>query len=184
MAVDTRPAGSPLYLTRIASFVAVGLVAGLTLSAVPNVELVTAVCFCSGYLLGAPAGLLTGALTEALFGGFHPMGSSMGLLLVAQVIGMATAGTLGGVAAIAAGTETRIRYRVVVVGSGFLATLFFDVITNLAYPLAAGFGYRQTLASFAMGAPFAVVHLVSNVFVFALIVVPILPKLKKAMAVT
>ena len=184
MEVDSRPAGSPLYLTRIASFVAVGLVAGLALAAVPNVELVTAVCFGAGFLLGPAAGLLTGALTETLFAGFHPMGSSFGLLLLAQVAGMSAAGALGAVAAKMGRVENKIRYRVSVVGMGILATVFFDLVTNLTFPLAAGFSRRQTIISLGLAVPFAVTHLVSNIAVFSLLVVPILPKLKKVMSAT
>ena len=96
---ESRQGRSPLLLTRIAMFVAVGIVLGLTLSAIPNVELVTAVCFVAGFLLGPSAGVLVGGLTEALFAGFHPMGSSFGVLLASQVVGMALAGALGGLAA-------------------------------------------------------------------------------------
>jgi uncharacterized membrane protein len=184
MEVDSRPVGSPLYLTRIASFVAVGLVAGLALAAVPNVELVTAVCFCAGYLLGPAAGLLTGGLTEALFAGFHPMGSSFGIILVAQVLGMMAAGLAGALVAFVGGNATGYRFRISVVGMGVLTTLFFDLITNLVYPIAAGFDVKQTAVSLGMAVPFAVTHIVSNAVVFALLVVPILPKLKKAMAAT
>ena len=179
---NSRPAGSPLYLTRIASFVAVGLVAGLALAAVPNVELVTAVCFCAGFVMGPGAGVLTGGLTESLFAGFNPLGSSFGVLLVAQVTGMAAAGLSGFIAATVGGYEKNLRYRLSVVGMGILATLFFDLITNLVFPLTAGFTSKQLMVSLGMAVPFAVTHLVSNVVVFTLIVVPILPKLKKAMA--
>jgi hypothetical protein len=67
---------------------------------------------------------------------------------------------------------------------GILTTLFFDLITNLVYPIAAGFDLKQTAVSLGMAVPFAVTHIVSNAVVFALLVVPILPKLKKAMAAT
>jgi energy-coupling factor transport system substrate-specific component len=184
MEVESRPAGLPLHLTRIASFVAVGLVAGVALVAVPNVELVTAVCFSAGFLLGPAAGMLTGALTESLFAGFNPMGSSFGILLVGQVIGMVAAGLLGSVAAITSGPKLGYRYRVSVVGMGILATLFFDLVTNLIFPIAAGFTVSQTMISLGTAVPFAITHLVSNAVVFSLIVQTLLPKLKKAMAVT
>jgi hypothetical protein len=181
---DARAAGSSLYLTRIASFVAIGLVVGVALSAVPNVELVTAVCFCSGYLLGPMAGLLTGGLTEGLFAGFNPVGTSAGLLLVAQVAGMAMAGLIGAIAAIIGGNRVGFRLRLTVVISGILATLFFDLVTNLAFPITAGFSLAQTLVSLGMALPFTVIHLGSNVLVFSLLVVPFLAKLKNLMAAT
>ena len=137
MSTESRLGRPPLLLTRIAMFVAVGLVAGLALSAIPNVELVTAVCFVAGFLLGAGRrGCSCGGLTEALFAGFHPMGSSFGLLLVAQVLGMALAGLAGAMAAWLVGGQTA--RRVVScrrsLGLGMLATIVFDILTNLAFP--------------------------------------------------
>ncbi len=181
---ESLPARSPLFMTRIASFVAVGLVAGIALAAVPNVELVTAVCFCAGFLLGAAAGVITGGLTEALFAGFNPLGSSLGFLLVAQVVGMAAAGLLGAFTRRLTGDKTGFLFSAIVVSMGALITLFFDLITNLAYPLAAGFSVSQTMVTLVMGVPFAVIHIGSNAVVFALLVVPLLPKLKKVLAVS
>jgi len=174
----------PLMLTRVAMFVAVGIVAGVALSAVPNVELVTAICFLSGFLLGAGAGLLTGAMTEALFAGFNPMGSSIGLLLPAQVVGMALAGLIGALAARLCG-EFRggSRYVIVIVGLGALVTLIFDVLTNLAFSVMAGFSVSQMAIPFIAAAPFVAIHLGSNVLVFSLIVAPLLPRLERALRI-
>lgn len=185
MVQHSESSRSPLLLTRTATFVAVGIVAGLALSAVPNVELVTAVCFAAGFLLGPAGGALTGALTEMLFAGFHPMGSSLGILLAAQIVGMTLAGLTGAVARALAGSRRRgIRYIVLVVFSGAAATVLFDALTNLAFPIAAGFSPSQTLVSLAAALPFAAIHLVSNVFVFSLIVVPLLPRLERILVPT
>ena len=181
MEVESHTGRPPLYITRIASFVSVGLLAGLTLAAVPNVELVTAVCFCAGFLLGPAAGFLTGGLTEALFAGFHPMGSSLGLLLLAQVIGMSLAGLLGSLAAFIGRQKSGSRFFTVIVGAGILSTLIFDLLTNLAFPIMAGFSYTQFLVTMVAAIPFAAIHLISNILVFSLIVVPLLPKLQKVM---
>jgi len=167
-------------VTRIAMFVAVGVAAGWLLSAIPNVELVTAICFSAGFLLGASAGLLTGVLTEALFAGFHPMGSSLGLLLAAQCIGMALVGLTGYIAARVTGSRRNgLLYAIPVIGFGLLGTLIFDFLTNLAFPLAAGFSVSQTLVSLTIGLPFAAIHLLANAAVFTVIVLPLLPRLEK-----
>jgi len=180
MSLETRLGRSPLLLTRIAAFVAVGIALGLALVAVPNVELVTGVSFMSGFLLGARAGVLTGGLIEALFAGFHPMGSSLGLVLAAQVAGMALAGLLGAVAAQATGADRRgIRYAASIVLAGAVTTVIFDVLTNLAFPVMAGFSLSQTLVTLAAGIPFAAIHLLSNLLVFSLIVRPLIPRLER-----
>jgi len=180
MSLETRPGRSPLLLTRMAAFVAVGIALGLALVAVPNVELVTGVSFMSGFLLGARAGVVTGGLIEALFAGFHPLGSSLGLVLVAQMAGMAFAGALGGAAARIVGSSRRgIRYAAAIVAAGAIATITFDALTNLAFPVMAGFSLSQTLVTLAAGVPFAAIHLLSNLFVFGLVVRPLIPRLER-----
>lgn len=168
-------------MTRTASFVAVGVVVGMALAAVPNVELVTAVCFCSGFLLGSAAGGLTGCLTELIFAGFHPMGGSWGPLLAAQIIGMSLAGVLGGLSANITANTSRFRFAVVVVGFGLLATILFDLLTNIAFPIAAGFSLSAVSTYLAAALLFVAIHLGSNLLVFSIIVVPLLPRLKRAL---
>lgn len=166
-------------------FVAMGVAAGWLLSAIPNVELVTAICFMAGFLLGTSGGLLTGVLTEILFAGFHPMGSSLGPVLLAQVIGMAFAGLAGAMAVHLAGSRrSGRRYAVPVVGLGVLTTIFFDLITNLAFPVAAGFSVSQTLVSLTLGIPFAGIHLAANTAVFVFVVLPLVPRLEKALRIS
>jgi uncharacterized membrane protein len=182
MAPESRSGRSPLLLTRVAMFVAVGIVLGLALSAIPNVELVTATCFVAGFLLGPSAGLLVGGLTEALFAGFNPLGSSFGILLVSQVLGMALAGAMGALAAWLIGRRyDRVRYPITIVSVGVLATFLFDVLTNLAFPLTAGFSVSMLMVSLVAAIPFSGIHILSNALVFLLIVTPLLPRLEKAL---
>lgn len=182
MAIMESAARSPLWMTRIAAFVSVGVVAGLGLAVIPNVELVTACCFSAGFLLGPLAGIVTGLLTELVFAGFHPMGSSMGFLLCGQMLGMGCAGFSGGLVRVLAGRNRSWYYRGLCVAAGAVATIFFDLVTNLAYPLSIGFEGIELGAYLVAGLPFAVIHLVSNVLVFALLVTSLLPRLERVMA--
>jgi hypothetical protein len=109
------------------------------------------------------------------------MGSSLGLLLLAQVIGMSLAGLLGSLAAFICRQKSGSRLFAVIVSAGILSTLIFDLLTNLAFPIMAGFSYTQFLVTMVAAIPFAAIHLISNTLVFSLIVVPLLPKLQKVM---
>ncbi len=169
----------PLMLTRASALVAVGVALGYLLAPVPNVELVTATCFCAGYLLGLGAGVLCSVLIETLFAGFHPMGSSFGLTLIAQVLGMAGAGAVGALARRVAFAGSSMSRAIVVTVLGVVATIWFDTLSNLAFPVAAGFSFDQALVTLGLAAPFAAIHLVSNALVFLLIVAPLLPKIVK-----
>ncbi len=179
--IDRR--GNPaLWVARVAAFVALGVVGGLALMGFPNVEVVTATCFISGALLGTLAGMTTGALVELLFAGFHPMGSSMGFLLLAQMMGMIFAGLFGSVASVMTKGRSRLTTAALVVLFGAASTVIFDLITNLAYPLSAGMPARELMIYLAAGVPFAVVHLISNVIVFSVLVVPLIPRLRKVLS--
>lgn len=181
MQVVSGPGRTPLMLARVAAFVAVGVVGGLALSTIPNVELVTAICFAAGYLLGAWAGLLTGALVELIFAGFHPMGSSMGFLLLSQMLGMAGAGLTGALSRRICGPATGRCYLLVLVSSALISTVWFDVLTNLAYPASVGFVGMDPRVYAAAALPFAAIHIVSNLAVFLVIVAPLMPRLRKAL---
>jgi hypothetical protein len=94
--------------------------------------------------------------------------------------GMALAGLLGGVAARVTGPSRRgIRYAASIVLAGVVATIVFDALTNLAFPVMAGFSLSQTLVTLAAGVPFAAIHLFSNLLVFGVLVRPLIPRLER-----
>ena len=169
----------PLFLTRIASFVAVGVVLGFVLTAVPNVELITATCFTAGYCLGSLGGIVVGALTEFLFAGFHPTGSSVGLLLIAQMLGMIIVGLAGSKLASFLENLQKSTSRYLLFLAGFFLTFIFDILTNLAFPIQAGFSFKQTLATLVAGIGFSIVHIISNALIFSVVLPPLLTRLKK-----
>jgi hypothetical protein len=163
----------------MAAFVAVAVVVGYLLAPVPNVELVTATCFAAGYCLGALAGVVVGAVAEFLFAGLHPMGSSIGLLVVGQMLGMALAGFVGGRVSLFLTNLQSLTSRRILLLLGALLTLIFDLLTNLAFPLQAGFSFSQTRAVLLAGIGFAAIHIVSNSLVFSLVLPSLLSRLKK-----
>ena len=170
---------SPLFLTRIASFVAVAVVLGYLLIAIPNVELITATCFAAGFCLGALGGVIVGAMAEFLFAGFHPMGSSIGLVLIAQMLGMAFVGFAGGWISKFLPDPGKFSGRRILFLAGALLTFFFDFLTNLAFPVQAGFPFSQTLAVLATGIVFSLLHIGSNSLIFSIVLPSLLTRLKK-----
>jgi hypothetical protein len=163
----------------MAAFIAVAVSLGYLLVGIPNVELVTATCFAAGYCLGSPAGVIVGAAAEFLFAGFHPMGSSFGLLLLAQMIGMALAGFVGGkMAGFLAAPQSFFSRRILLISGAFL-TLIYDLLTNLAFPIQAGFSFSQTLVTLVAGVGFAAIHIISNSLVFSIVLPKVLSQLKR-----
>lgn len=152
-----------IALTSLFSATAIGL--GYALAPIPNVELITATLFLSGYILSWKYGIYSAVITYLVFSIFNPFGFSHPLLLSAQII--------GGITAVIAGNISR-KYKnlIIFILSGFLITLFYDVITNIAGYLV--FVSEQTLIVYiAGGIIFCLIHIISNIFIFGLILFPL-----------
>lgn len=162
--------------------VAVAVSLGLSLSAVPNVELMSFAVFLSGFLLGGRLGAAVGAVSAALFSTFNPLGAALPPLVVAQALGQSVTGAAGGALGPAL---SRIRSRPVACaiagGAGLVLTLLYDVLTNIgAYVTIAGEKSTGALVKFvAGGIVFLGVHIAWNTALFALALVPTLRALSR-----
>jgi len=154
-------------------FISLILGVGYALAYVPNVELVTALIFMSGVLMGIRQGLIIGALGEFLFSALNPIGS--GLIfpptMIAQVVTMAIIGALGGITRnyIIAWKPT-IKNCLLIFGLGLGLTLFYDIMVSLAFPISAGFNFREMIGVVIAGLGFSLIHILVNAMVFLLIV--------------
>ena len=151
-------------------FIAMGVTFGFSLVHIPNIEMMTATIFISGYLLGIKEGLLVGILAEALFSLLNPLGMAAPPLFAAQTISMGLTGVCGGlfnkISIIKPNTWQHY------LGFGFagsLLTLIFATFTNFGYTLTIGFSWDKFLAGFIAGFPFIVIHIVSNTAIFTLL---------------
>lgn len=159
--------------SRRLSYAALMVAAGLTgvyAETIPNFEVLTLVVFCSGVLLDARDGALVGALSELIFSLLNPYGAVHPLVTVSQVAGLALAGAVGGLAARLGLPERRPGVRAVGLALiGLSITAFFDLITNLA----TGAVYGQMKLTLIGGIPFALVHIGTNVVLFAALGTPL-----------
>ena len=159
--------------SRRLSYAALMVAAGLTgvyAEPIPNFEVLTLVVFSSGVLLGAADGALVGALSEAVFSLLNPYGAAHPLVTLAQVSGMALAGVAGGLAARWGLPTWSLLPRAIALGLFAVAlTAFFDLVTNLA----TGVLYGQMSVVLLGGIPFSLVHIVTNVLLFAAIGTPL-----------
>lgn len=154
-------------------FVALIMGVGYALAVVPNVELVSALAFLSGVLMGRKAGILIGALGEFLFSAFNPLGSGLlfPALIVAQVLSMAVIGGVGGVCrglVLRPGFSLKRNAALGAIGLGL--TLFYNILVSIAYPLMAGFNLTGILTTLAAGLLFSLVHLIINTLIFGWLV--------------
>jgi len=168
-------------------FIALAVALGFTLIVIPNLELVTATAFISGWLLGPWFGALVGFISETIFSGLNPIGSGFLFfpLLIAQVFSMAFAGFIGGIA-----RRGQIMFLsswtglLALAGVGVLLTAIYDLLTTLAYPIAAGFSGLQIWTMIAAGSVLSIFHILSNAAIFAIIVPGILKAVHSQLGVT
>jgi uncharacterized membrane protein len=138
---------------------------------IPNFELMTLVVFLSGVLLGARWGAMVGAVCMLAYSVLNPYGPAHPVITLSQMAGEMVPGPAGAVLAASGLPGRPVLPRMLVLAvAGALLTVFFDLITNLATGLLFG----QIRATLIGGLPFALLHVGSNVALFALLGTPLI----------
>ncbi len=160
-------------LALVTAFLAAVVVAGLALSYLPHVELVTLVVFSAGVLLGSGRGAVVGLVGMPLYTfansalkGFPP---SPLPLLAAQALGMALPGLAGGLWRrwwLAPGAPRRNAFLVLPLLGALLAALY-QTVTNAAFAWFMSPESTTRWAVFASGMAFGVLDVVLDGVVFA-----------------
>ena len=141
--------------------IALGLT-GAYVHVIPNLELVSLVAFASGVLLGIRDGSGVAALTMLMYSLLNPYGAAHPLVTIAQVIGAAAFGVVGG--ATRGFDRVPAAMRAILLGiAAALLTCFYDFITNVA----TGVVFGQIRATLVGGIPFALWHTAWNTALFA-----------------
>ena len=160
-------------ITYSAIFIAIIVGVGYALAFVPNVELVTALIFLSGVLMGWKSGLIIGGLGEFLFSALNPLGSGLIFppMLIAQVLAMVIIGGVGRLCGnFVLSWQPRLRNFIAIGLLGGLLTIFYDICVSIAYPLSAGFNWRGLVTTLAAGLVFSIIHIIVNLIVFLFLV--------------
>jgi len=154
-------------------FIALILGIGYALAFIPNVELITAMIFLAGVLMGFRRGIMIGIIGEFLFSALNPMGSGLLFppLLLTQVLAMTLVSLSGATLRhFVINFKPGLKDILIIGGTGLGLTLIYDVFTSAAFPISAGFTFHETVATIIAGLAFSTVHLISNVLVFVLLV--------------
>ncbi len=164
-------------------FIALVIGVGFALILVPNVELVTAIIFLSGVLMGVKTGLIVGLIGEFLFSVMNPLGSGILFppMLIAQMIAMSIIGVTGGLLQKILLKDKIGRKEVFLIGGvGFLLTLIYDILVSMAFPITSGFTINETIGAVLAGLGFSIVHIVVNTIIFFLLIPVISRKIYNA----
>jgi len=131
------------------------------------VELFTVAVFLSGLLAGPAWGLWIGAVARLVFSIANPYGPPHPWILVAQVVGAALVGGLGGLARpwlFGRASVSRARVPILLL-SGLVATLLYDALTTVAQ----GIVFASAPLTLALAVLPALQHLASNLVIFAVV---------------
>lgn len=151
-------------------FAGVASAIGYLFILIPNVEGFTAMVFTSGYVLGLVYGIMSAIIASLIFFGLNPQGGVLPPVLVAQMIGMLTVAMAGNLYFKFCRTMPDRSKVLLLAGIGAILTLWYDVLTTLAYPLTAGAGIKTFFVWFIAGIPFTIVHVAANTFIFIFLV--------------
>jgi hypothetical protein len=164
------------WIARAGMFTALSVALGYSLIFVPNIELISASIFASGWLFGPSVGTTVGALSFAIFSLFNPLGASLPPLMIAQILGGMILGSAGGfLKSMVSGFPVIVRGIVLGIGGGLL-TLLYDVITNIGGFIA--FTTEKTFFAYLVaGMVFSLLHILSNTLIFSLLLFPILNRI-------
>ncbi len=160
-------------MTLVAMFVALMVGLGWTLALVPNVEFITALAFTAGATLGPGLGAMTAMTGMFFFSATNPVGSGLAfpVLLAAQVLSQGLVGLAGGWLRSRDPAElTGGLARFSLALTGLILTAIYDGLTSVSFPLFAGAGGGEILTVLVSGLAFTLIHQISNVLIFFLVV--------------
>jgi energy-coupling factor transport system substrate-specific component len=171
-----------IELAKAAMFTSAAVGAGFALAYVPNIELITAIVFAAGVYLGLSWGSVVGAVSMLIFSGVNPMGSGFinPPLVIAQVISMVLIAATGGLLRSWIFSAKWTKLKIVFLGIiGGLLTFIYDSLTTLSTPFAMGFEEKNLLAMYLAGIGFTILHQISNIAVFSLILPGLFSRVRK-----
>jgi hypothetical protein len=143
---------------------------GYLLISIPNVEAVTLMLFISGYTLGMVNGIMVAVVASTIYFGFNPQGGMYPPLLIAQIIGMSLAPALGFLLKSLKSNLNRWKIASLLGLSAIICTAFYDLLTNIAYPLSTGMGVKGIIGFIIAGIPFSALHILSNTLIFLFVI--------------
>lgn len=170
-------------ITRAAFLTAACVALGYLFLPVPNLEMITAGIFLSGVWMGPAYGFFIGLAAEAIYSLFNPMGFPPPPLLLAQILSMSLVGWSGGLMQrfllkSPFFHRDSLALHLLLAALGIVLTAIYDLLTNLSFPLTAGFSAQQIRLALLLGIPFAALHIAVNAFTFAIIIPVFLSRFK------
>jgi hypothetical protein len=152
----------------------------------PNVEFTSLFTFILGFMFGPVLGILFGSFVMFVNGFFSPWGFA-GLNMPFQIVGMALVGLAGGLyKKYSPNYRSSAKFYFEVAVLGAFLTVVYDLITNFGVALSMMVGMHPILAvitALALGTPFSLIHVLSNIVVFGIVFFPLIRALNNVVMV-
>lgn len=163
-------------IAAIAILSALSIGTNYALVGIPNVKLMDLIVFVSGFLFGSFIGAFVGILSWSIYGVLNPYGF-VPQIWVATMLSEAIYGVAGGLIhkANANFNGKSLNHMIFLGNLGFLLTLFYDLLTNIAYAHVLG---QNILVAMIVGAPFTLTHELSNALLFGICSIPLISSLQ------
>jgi uncharacterized membrane protein len=170
---------NPFKIAIIATLVGLSIATNYALIGVYNVKLMDFIVFIGGFCFGPFVGALIGVLSWLIYGAINPYGFVPQVWL-ATMLAEATYGVVGGFLGKSLASTNfdgqHVKLSIFFATMGFLPTVLYDLITNIAYAFSFNV---PIIPSILAGAPFTVLHEVANAAIFGICSVPMIMALGK-----
>ena len=148
----------------------------------PNVEFTSLIIFFVGTFFGIILGSGLGAIVMLVNGFLSPYGFA-GIMLPFQILGMVIVGVVGGLYGQGKKGVYELSSCFEAAVLGAFLTLVYDILTNFGVAFSLMLSEIPFLTAFFMaivsGAPFLLIHVVSNFFIFMIAFLPITKTLQE-----
>ncbi len=165
-------------ISEVGVFLALFWGLGFVFLFVPNIEFTILIAFLSGLLFGLKRGLIVAIVGEFVFSSLNPFGSGLAFppLLLAQIIGFIIVAIAGFSfrSIMPYFNDNRVKISISFGIVGLILTVIYDSLTTLAFPISSGFDFKQIIATYIVGIPFYLIHIIANTLIFFVILPQIL----------
>tara|TARA_Y100000746_G_C15374287_1_gene395491 strand:+ start:460 stop:981 length:522 start_codon:yes stop_codon:yes gene_type:complete len=168
-------------LVKASIFTSTAIGLGFAFLLVPNVEFISVTVFLSGITLGAIIGSIVGVSSIAIYSILNPLGSGLVYfpLLIGQIIAMAVIGIAG---AMNKKILVNLPSKTLILFSGAIGgfcSIWYDGVTTISYPISIGYSIEESLVYSLGGLLFTVMHILSNVIIFSIVIPSYLNRIVK-----
>ncbi len=167
------------YYSSIGLLTAIAVLSNYSLIWIPNVKIMDLIVFISGFYYGILAGIIVGILSWMVYGSLNPYGF-VPQIWFATMFCETFYGIIGGLLknrdSIFIEENYKFRRSILLGFIGFLITLLYDVLTNLAYAYTFNLPFLYVMV---FGMPFTISHEISNFILFSIGLIPVIKIIKK-----